>query len=97
MRMNVVVGAVAVVAVIGAVQHYGAPASAAQSPANGARVPVADEYYLVKTDWIGRDRSIHTIKHGATGSCYILVYPSGQTLQPVEKDRCSAPAAALEK
>jgi hypothetical protein len=51
----------------------------------------------VKSDWIGPDRSIHTIKHGATGSCYILVYPSGQTLQPVEKDRCSAPAAALEK
>jgi len=62
-----------------------------------ARVPIADEYYPVKTDWIAPDRSIHTIKHGPTGSCYILVYPSGEALMPVDKDRCTAPAAPVEK
>jgi hypothetical protein len=51
----------------------------------------------VKTDWIGSDRSIHTTKHGPSGSCYILVYPSGETLQPVDKDRCATVAAGVEK
>jgi hypothetical protein len=80
------------------------PAAAAQGSSSrverapaGARVPVVDEYYPVKSDWIGPDRSIQTIKHGPTGSCYILVYPSGETLVPVEKDRCAVAAAPVER
>ena len=58
-----------------------------------ARLPTADEYYPVKTDFITTDRSILTIKHQPTSACYILIYPAGDVLMPVEKERCDAPAA----
>ena len=58
-----------------------------------ARLPVVDEYYPVKHDAIATDRSILTIKHQPTGSCYILLYPAGDALMPVEKERCAPPPA----
>src|SRR5262245_40493197 len=92
------------VAVMKVALERSAPPAAAQGTAGRverapaqARAPVVDEYYPVKTDWIGPDRSIQTIKHGPTGSCYILVYPSGETLQPVDKDRCTSVAGPVEK
>ena len=95
---------VAVNVIIAVMERNDRPIAAAQGTASRVerapaqpRVPVADEYYPVKTDWVGPDRSIHTIKHGPTGSCYILVYPSGESLMPVEKDRCAAAAAPVEK
>ena len=80
----------------GAVAEQGSASRVERAPAQ-ARVPVADEYYPVKTDWISPDRSIHTIRHGPTGSCYILVYPSGESLMPVEKDRCTSVPGPVEK
>ena len=71
--------------------------SRVERPPAAARVPVVDEYYPVKSDWIGPDRSIHTIKHGPTGSCYIVLYPSGEALVPVEKDRCAPVSVPVEK
>lgn len=67
---------------------------AAQGSSGGA-APVlkVDEYYPVKTDWIGSDRSIRTINHRPTGSCYLLVFPSGDSLLPVEKERCATTSA----
>ena len=71
---------------------------AAAQAGNGtqARPPLVDEYYPVKSDWIGSDRSILTIKHLPTASCYILLYPSGDALMPVEKEHCAV-SGALEK
>jgi hypothetical protein len=93
---------VAVTVIIALTERHDGPIAAAQGTASSverapaqARVPAVDEYYPVKTDWVGPDRSIRTIKHGPTGSCYILVYPSGDTLMPVEKERCAA--APVEK
>lgn len=70
---------------------HGSPATLAAQVADRAqpRAPIVDEYYPVKQDWIGNDRSIVTIRHTPTGSCYILVYPSGQELMPVEARRCT--------
>ena len=67
---------------------------AAQATSSGpARLPLVDEYYPVKNDWISTDRSILTIKHQPTGSCYILLHPAGDQLMPVDKERCNpAPA-----
>jgi hypothetical protein len=95
---------VAVHVIIAVLERTGSPAAAAQGSSSrverapaAARAPVVDEYYPVKSDWIGPDRSIHTIKHGPTGSCYIVLYPSGEALVPVEKDRCASVAVPVEK
>lgn len=67
---------------------------AAQGPgATASRLPIVDEYYPVKHDAIATDRSILTIKHQPTGACYILLYPAGESLLPVEKERCAPPPA----
>ena len=58
-----------------------------------ARLPRVDEYFPVKTDYITTDRSILTIRHQPTSTCYILLYPAGDVLMPVEKERCEAPPA----
>ena len=64
--------------------------AASQAP---ARLPRVDEYFPVKTDYITTDRSILTIRHQPTSTCYILLYPAGDVLIPVEKERCEAPPA----
>jgi hypothetical protein len=90
--LAVLVAAIAITAVL---HDHISDVAVAQTGKTSAPIPMADEYYAVKTDWIRSDRSILTIKHGPSGSCYILLYPSGETLMPVETDRCAS--AAVEK
>ena len=86
---------VAAIAVTVVLHDRGPGVAVAQKGNTSARIPLADEYYAVKTDWIRSDRSILTVKHAPSGSCYILLYPSGEALMPVENDRCAS--AAVEK
>ena len=93
--VGAVLGAFAVTAAV-AVRRFQGDVVAAQGSSGTSPLKV-DEYYPVKIDWISSDRSIRTIKHRPTGSCYILVYPTGDSLVPVEKERCATTSAAIEK
>jgi len=73
--------------------HLSEAKLAAQTANRAPQLPVVDEYYPVKNDWIAQDRSLLTIRHQPTGSCYILLYPAGDVLTPVDKEQCAAPAA----
>ena len=86
---------VAAIAVTTVLHDRGPGVAVAQTRNTSARIPLADEYHAVKTDWIRSDRSILTVRHAPSGSCYLLLYPSGEALMPVEKDRCAS--AAVEK
>ena len=93
-----IVSASAVAIFTGTHERAGVAAAQGRSAAQGrngagAGVPIVDEYYPVKSDWIGDDRSIMTIRHIPTGSCYVLVHPSGDALLPVEQERCAFSAA----
>ena len=95
LRLGVGVGVLAATAMafMAGSRFYQAELAAQGSGTTAARLPVVDEYYPVKHDAIATDRSILTIKHQPTGSCYILLYPAGDELMPVEKERCASPPA----
>ena len=73
--------------------HLSEAKLAAQTANRAPQLPVVDEYYPVKNDWIAQDRSLLTIKHQPTGLCYVLLYPAGNMLMPVDKEQCVTPPA----